>query len=126
MERRERESICTAGISLRTFAAELTCGGRSKPRPYEESWHARRAWRICGRPKVDLKFSRVFFGPALYYYFFVGVKFYGIAALSVKIAEETVLPSGEREIGHGRGYADIDADISRGGFVFKTARCRAT
>ena len=59
----------------------------------------------------------MFFGPALYYYFFVGVKFYGIAALSVEIAEEAVLPSCKWEIGHGGGHADIDADISRGGFV---------
>ena len=105
---------------------EVTRSGRSKPRPYEESWRAQRAWRTRGTPKVDLKLSRVFFGPALYYYFFVGVKFYGITALSVKIAEETVLPSGEREIGHRRGHADIDADISCGGFVFETARGRAT
>src|SRR5579863_1826474 len=66
------------------------------------------------------------FGPALDYYFLVGVELDSVTALAVEIAEETVLPSAEREIGHGRGYADVDANVSGGRFVTEAARGRAT
>src|SRR5580693_5295637 len=65
-------------------------------------------------------------GPALYDYFLIGVELNGVTTLTVKIAEETVLPSAEREIGHGRGDSDVDADISGGRFVTEAARSRAT
>src|SRR5580692_67543 len=73
--------------------------------------------------------ARVFFGPAFNYYFFLGVELDGIAALAVQDAEEAVLPSAEREIGHGRGHADVDSDIAGGRFIAetssrRTARCK--
>src|ERR1700680_3629816 len=40
-------------------------------------------------------------------------------------AEEAVFPSAEWEIGHGRGYADIDSDIAGGGFVAEATGCSA-
>src|SRR5258705_13496242 len=55
---------------------------------------------------------------------FIRVKLYGVTSLSVQIAEETVLPSSEWEIGHGRGYDDIDADIAGWRFVPESARRR--
>ena len=55
---------------------------------------------------------------------FIRVKLYGVASLSMQVAEETVLPSSEREIGHGRGYSDIDADVACRGFVPESARRR--
>src|ERR1700678_3914822 len=64
------------------------------------------------------------FGPAFDYYFLVGVELDGVAALAMKIAEETVLPAAEREIGHGRSDPDVDADISRRRFVTEPARGR--
>src|SRR5258708_7615558 len=64
----------------------------------------------------------MFFGPAFYYYFFVGVELDGVAALAVEIAEETIFPSAEGEVGHGRGYADVHADVAGGGFVTEAAR----
>src|SRR5204863_9280718 len=49
-------------------------------------------------------------------------EFNGVAPLAVKDAEETLLPAAEGEIGHRRGHADIDSDISRGRFVAESAR----
>src|SRR5258706_15162984 len=65
------------------------------------------------------------FGPAFNYDLLVGVELDGVAALAVKIAEEAVLPSAEREVSHGRGDADVDADISRGSFVAESACSRS-
>ena len=39
----------------------------------------------------------------------------------MKDAEETFFPAAEGEIGHGRGDADVDADISGGRFVAELA-----
>src|SRR3984957_3297125 len=63
----------------------------------------------------------MFFGPTFDDYFFVGVELDGVAALAVEIAEETVFPSAEGEVGHGRGYADVDSDVAGGSFVTKAA-----
>src|ERR1022692_3119550 len=76
----------------------------------------------CIRVNPRLEFSAVLFSPALYYDFLVGVELDGVAALAVEIAEEAVLPSAEGEVGHRRGDADVDADISRGRFVAEAAR----
>src|SRR5919109_1960824 len=70
------------------------------------------------------KFARVLFGPALDYNFFLGIKLDGIAALSVHDAKEAVFPPTERKISHGRGYTDVDPDISGGRFVTEPARGR--
>src|SRR5579863_2627484 len=66
----------------------------------------------------------MFFGPALDYYFLVGVELDSVAALAMEIAEEAVLPSAEREVGHGCGDSDVDADVAGGGFVAEAARGR--
>src|SRR4029077_13053865 len=63
--------------------------------------------------------------PALDHNFLVSVKLDRVAALSVQITEETVLPSAEREIRHGRGDPNVDTDISCGGFVSEAAGRRA-
>src|ERR1700693_2561735 len=72
-----------------------------------------------------LKLAAVLFGPAFDYDFFVGVELDGVAALAVEVAEEAVFPSAEREVGHGRGDSDVDADVAGGGFVAGEARGRS-
>src|ERR1700728_742370 len=71
------------------------------------------------------EFPAVLFGPAFDYYFLVGIKLDGVAALAVEIAEEAVLPSTEGEVGHGSRDSDVDADISRGRFIAEAARGRS-
>jgi len=68
-----------------------------------------------------LKFAGFLARPALDYDFGFGEEFDGVASLAVEDAEETFFPSAEREIGHGGGDADVDADISSGGFVAELA-----
>src|SRR5450432_550364 len=68
-----------------------------------------------------LEFSAVLFGPTFDDYFLVGVKLDRVTALAVEIAEETVLPSAEGEVGHGRGDSDVDADVAGGRFVAEAA-----
>src|ERR1700722_17235539 len=60
----------------------------------------------------SLEFPAVLFGPAFDHYLLVGVELDGIAALPVEIAEETIFPPAEGEIGHRRGDSDVDADVS--------------
>src|ERR1700675_4226921 len=67
----------------------------------------------------------MFFGPASDNYFFIGVELDRIAALAVEVAEETVFPSAEGEVGHGRGDSDVDADVAGGSFVAEAARGRS-
>src|SRR5262245_4562837 len=69
-----------------------------------------------GRNDKKSKLARVLFRPALHYHFLFGVKLDGIASLAVHNAEETVFPSTERKVGHGSGYADVDADVPCRGF----------
>src|SRR5215469_8326279 len=64
--------------------------------------------------------------PALDYHLLFGIELYRVATLAVLDSEETVLPSAERKIRHGRGHADVDSDISRRSLVAKTPRRRAT
>src|ERR1700734_3499047 len=75
------------------------------------------------RTAIPSELARVFFGPAFDDYFLFGIELDGVAALSVQNAEETVFPSAEREIGHGRGYADVDSDIAGGSFITEAPRC---
>src|ERR1700691_3733943 len=67
----------------------------------------------------------MFLRPTFHYYFFVGVELDGVAALAVEIAEEAVLPSAEGEVGHGRGDSNVDANVSRRGFVAEAASGRS-
>src|SRR5713226_6869907 len=69
-----------------------------------------------------LELARLLARPALDHDFRFGEKFHRVASLAVENAEETLFPPAEGEIGHGRGDADIDADISRGRFVAEFAR----
>jgi hypothetical protein len=48
--------------------------------------------------------------PGLDHDLLVRVKLDGVTSLSMHVAEETVFPSTEREIGHWRGNTDIDAN----------------
>src|SRR6202140_1974344 len=72
-----------------------------------------------------LELAAVLLGPALDDDFLVGVELNGIAALPVQIAKEAVLPPAEREIGHGSGDSDVDADVARGRLVAEAARGRS-
>src|SRR5579872_5386412 len=80
--------------------------------------------RHCGPPCVRLEFAGVLFSPAFDDDLFVRVELDGVATLRVHVTEETAFPSGEGEIGHGRGDADIDANVACGGLVTKPASCR--
>src|SRR5579864_3419070 len=57
-----------------------------------------------------LKFPGPVAWPALNHYLLVGVKLHAIAPLAVENAEETVLPSAEREVGHGSRNPNVYAD----------------
>src|SRR5580700_11595142 len=59
--------------------------------------------------------------PALNYNLGFGIELDSVAALAMKDAEETLFPAAEGEIGHGSGDADVDADVSGGGFVAEAA-----
>src|SRR5579864_5759833 len=72
-----------------------------------------------------LEFPAVLFRPALDDNFFVRIKLNSFPPLAVQIAEETVLPSAEREIGHGCGHADVDANVPRRRFIAEAARRRS-
>src|SRR3982751_5695404 len=71
---------------------------------------------------IFLELARVLLGPALNHNFLVGVKLDGVPALTMEIAEKTVLPPAEREVGHGRGNSDVDADVAGGRLVAEPAR----
>src|ERR1700730_2571410 len=70
-------------------------------------------------PHPKLKFARFLARPALHDDFRFGVELHGVAPLSVQNTEETFFPSAERKISHGRGDADVDANISGGRFLAK-------
>ena len=67
----------------------------------------------------------MFLSPALDDDFLIRVKLDRVAPLSVHVAEEAVVPAAEGEIGHGRGHADVDADVSCGSFVAELPRAAA-
>src|SRR5438046_7450843 len=78
------------------------------------------AWAIFGCPSGTqpvavaawLELAAPLLGPALDDDFGFGVELDGVAALGVEVAEEAVLPAAEREERHGRGDADVDADVA--------------
>src|SRR5580698_2381644 len=72
--------------------------------------------------KAKSKLSRMLFGPAFDHYFLFRVKLDGVTALAMHDSEEAVFPAAEREIGHGCGDADVDADISGRSFVTEASR----
>ena len=74
---------------------------------------------ICSGLRSELPSVLVY--PSLDDDLLIRVKLYGVTSLSVQIAEETVLPSSEWEIGHGRGHSDINADVACRGFVPESA-----
>src|ERR1700676_1241899 len=77
-------------------------------------------------PSAALKFSGFLPRPALDNYFRFGIEFHRVAALPVQNTEETIFPSAEWKVSHGRGHADVDADISRGCFVAEFSSGGAT
>src|SRR5207244_11064290 len=52
----------------------------------------------------------------------VGEELNGIAPLRMHHAEEAALPAGKREVGHGRGHADVDTHVARRYQVAELAR----
>src|SRR5438132_14007136 len=78
-----------------------------------------------GHTEAPSELSRILFCPALDDNFFLGVKLNLVSSLPVHNPKEAVFPSAEREIGHGRGDSDIDADVSGGRFIAEAARGRA-
>src|SRR5437667_5032028 len=80
---------------------------------------------LCGQnsnTEAPSELARVFFCPALDYNLHLGIKLNRIATLPVHNPKEAVFPSAEREIGHGRGDSDVDADVSGGRFIAEAAR----
>jgi len=73
----------------------------------------------------SLELAAVLLGPAFDYDFLVGVELDGVPALAMEIAEETVLPSAEGKVGHGRRDSDVDTDVAGGSFVAEAARRRS-
>ncbi len=63
-----------------------------------------------------------FVGPAFDNYFGLCVELHTVLTLRVQIAKETFVPAAEREIGDGRGDADVDADVPRVRFEPELAR----
>ena len=51
--------------------------------------------------------------PARERHFLAGVELNALGALDVQVAEERAVPAGEREPGHRRRHADVDADHAR-------------
>src|SRR5258708_35611357 len=58
-------------------------------------------------------------GPSLHDDFLVRIELNRVTTLAVKISEEAVLPSAEREVCHRGGDSNVDPDISRRRFVPK-------
>src|SRR5207302_571280 len=67
------------------------------------------------------EFSGFLARPALDHNLGFSEKFHGIASLAMKNAEKAFLPSAEREVGHGRGDTDVDADIAGGRLIAEPA-----
>ena len=111
-------------------AAAVDPNSKAPPLPKSQGWGTQplppKKYDLNARPRGRrLELARVLVSPALDHDFLVRVELDGVASLRVHVAEETAFPSGEREIGHWRGYTDIDADIACRGFVPELARRRA-
>src|SRR5579864_180957 len=74
------------------------------------------------QPRTVLELSAVLPGPALDHNLFVGVELDGVVALGVHRAKEALFPAAEGKIGHGRGHADVDADVSGRRLIAELAR----
>jgi hypothetical protein len=61
---------------------------------------------------MNLEFARPFAGPSFDDDFLVGEEFDSVTALRMHHTEEAALPSGKGKVGHGRRYADVDADVA--------------
>src|SRR5215469_14914453 len=70
------------------------------------------------------EFASLLARPALDHDFRLGEEFDGITSLTVKNAEETLLPATEREIRHRRGNTDVNADVTCGRLVTEFAGSR--
>jgi len=74
---------------------------------------------ICSGLRSELPSVLVY--PSLDDDLLIRVKLYGVTSLSVQIAEETVLPSSEWEIGHGRATPILMPMFACRGFVPESA-----
>src|SRR5260370_26268482 len=111
------EDVSAIGVmSILLGISVILCGGMSLHHR-EQRGHRVKLTNL-------LELAAVLFRPAFDDNFLVGIELDGVAALPVEIAEEAVLPSTEREVSHGGGDSNVDADISRGGFIAEAARRR--
>src|SRR5262245_36439900 len=62
--------------------------------------------------------------PALDDHFRLRIELDAVPTLGVQVAKEALIPTAEREIGHRRGHADIDANVSSIRLVAELARRR--
>src|SRR5882724_321901 len=104
---------------------------------FRSGWRARLAgflpsfarlgrWDTCSYVTVaTLKLPRVILGPALDHDFLFRIELDGVASLGVHNSEKAVFPAAEREVGHRRGDANVDANIARRRFVTEPAGGRA-
>src|ERR1051325_4739170 len=67
------------------------------------------------------EFSRPRLRPSLDDDLFLSEELEGVASLSVQIAEEAFTGAAEREEGHRRRDADVDADVADFGLVLESA-----
>src|SRR5208282_3429984 len=74
--------------------------------------------------KTYSELARLLLRPALDDNFFLGVELDRIPSLSMHDAEETVFPSAEREVCHGRRHANVNSNIARRSFIAEAARRR--
>src|SRR5687768_11034302 len=72
--------------------------------------------------RVRLELPGPFLRPPFDDDFLVHVELDGVLALSVQIAEEASLPAREREEGHRRRRADVDADVADARLVAELPR----
>ncbi len=68
-------------------------------------------WPIT-KLQMAFRIPRVLRRPALDHNFLFRIELNCVASLPVLNAEKTVFPAAEREIRHGRGDPDIDADVA--------------
>jgi hypothetical protein len=76
----------------------------------------------CESAARFLELAAVLFRPALDDNFLIRIKLDGVATLAVEVAEEAVLPTAKRKIGHGGGNSNVDSDIASGRFVAESPR----
>src|SRR6266849_10373040 len=110
----------------RPVGADLSASGTSTTYPDKfVITHHHTYLRIGAINRPLLKLARPFSRPALDYNLFFCVELYGVTSLGMHVAEEAFFPSREREEGHWRGHANVDADIPRLRFITELS-CRGT